>query len=491
MLRSARLIALVAVTVGLLGASAVAQDIGPDDPGVKTNAKGAYDAWTLVAPFEQQYTYLIDLDGRAAKSWRTSTRPGLSQKLLEDGTLVRAGNLELRGKFARGQGAGGRIEALAWDGSTLWQKDIASDTEMQHHEIDVLPNGNVIAIVWEYKTADEAIAMGRDPKKLCPQPCKGAIPEHSEDQLWPDKIVEYDPTTDTFVWEWKVWDHLVQDFDPDLPNYVEDVSTRPDRIDINYILNGDNAEADWNHSNGLNYDAARDEIVLSMRTFSEFVIIDHATTTEEAAGPAGDIKFRYGNPLTYGDKKGKRQLFFQHDAEVIEPGLEGAGNIIVFNNGAPEIREFSTVDEVIPERDADGNFVRDPKAGFKATRKQAYPAPGGKDDGELAAIVSSAQRLPNGNTFIADGPEGRTIEVTPKGKIVWDWKNPYYALRPNSPRNSGAGFPIRQNWFFQVDKYGKDFGAFVGKEAQLAPPPAPPPGADEDATKDKKKDKND
>ncbi|HEU5302679.1 MAG TPA: aryl-sulfate sulfotransferase [Acidimicrobiia bacterium] len=482
MRRSAHLVALVTLVLGLLGGVAVAQptQIGPDDPGVKTNAKGAYDAWTLVAPFEQQYTYLVDMDGRVAKSWRTSTRPGLSQELLPDGTLVRAGNLELNGVFQRGAGAGGRIEALAWDGSTLWQKDIASDTEMQHHEIDVMPNGHVLAIVWEYKTADEAIAMGRRPKRLCAQPCKGFNPNHPEDQLWPEKIVEYDPATDSFVWEWKVWDHLVQDFDPDLPNYVEDVSTRPDRIDINYILNGDNAEADWNHANGINYSAERDEIVLSLRTFSEFWVIDHATTTDEAAGPAGDIKFRYGNPLAYGDKKGERQLFFQHDAEFIESGLPGEGNILVFNNGAPEIREFTTVDEIIPELDADGNYVRDPKGGFKAISERVYPVKGGKDEGEFAAIVSSAQRLPNGNTFIAYGPEGRTIEVTPKGKIVWDWRNPYYALRPNSPRNSGAGFPIRQNWFFQVDKYGKDFGAFVGKDAQLNPPPPPADEEEED-----------
>ncbi len=68
---------------------------------------------------------------------------------------------------------------------------------------------------------------------------------------------------------------------------------------------------------------------------------------------------------------------------------------------------------------------------------------------------------------------------------VWDWKNPYYALRPTSPRNSGAGFPIRQNWFSQVDKYGKDFPAFAGKEAQLTPPTAPPA---DDEKKDEKKD---
>ncbi len=456
--RSVRVVAIAALAIGLTAGAAAAQDIGPDDPGVRVNENPA-DGYLLIAPFEQQYTYLVAPDGRVAKQWRTSTRPGLSQQLLEDGTLVRGGNLEIRGTFAEGQGAGGRIEALSWDGRELWQKDFADDNVMQHHEIDVLPNGNVLAMLWERIPGDEALAMGRDPELL------------PDDELWPDKIVEYDPTTDQVVWEWRVWDHMVQDRDPDLPNYVEDVSEHPEKIDINYVLNSENGQADWNHLNAINYNAERDEIVLSPRSFSELWVIDHGVTTEEAKGPAGDLKFRYGNPIAYGDKKGERELFFQHDTEWIEPGLPGEGNILLLNNGAPDVREYTSVDEVIPELDAEGNYVRDEKnGGFKAEIKRVYPKDEDDDEGEFAAIVSSAQRLPNGNTLIGYGPQGRVLEVTPKGKVVWDYENPYAALRPFSPRNSGAGFPIDQNWFFQVSKYADDFPGFAGKEAQLNPP---------------------
>lgn len=460
MRRTTGLLAATALAVCLTGGAVGAQDIGPKDPGVRTNEDGVADGYLLIAPFEQQYTYLVAPDGRVAKQWRTSTRPGLSQQLLDDGTLVRGGNLELRGTFAAGQGAGGRIEALSWEGRPLWQKDFADDNVMQHHEIDVLPNGNVLAMLWERIPGDEALAMGRDPKLL------------PDDELWPDKVIEYDPKTDQVVWEWRVWDHTVQDRDPSLPNYVEDVSEHPDKIDINYVLDEDvPGQADWNHFNAINYNAERDEIVLSPRSFSELWVIDHGTTTEEARGAAGDLKFRYGNPAAYGDDKGDRELYFQHDTEWIEPGLPGAGNILVMNNGDPEERDYTSVDEVVPELGPDGGYVRDDEnGGFKAKIKRVYPKSKGDDEGEFAAIVSSVQRLPNGNTLIGYGPQGRVLEVTPKGKVVWDFENPYSALRPFSPRNSGAGLPIEQNWFFQVSKYADDFPGFAGKEAQLNPP---------------------
>jgi hypothetical protein len=458
-------VSIVAALVVTAGAPALAQDIGPADPGVRTNDGGAMKGYLLLAPLEQQYTYLVDLDGRVAKQWRTSTRPGLSQQLTETGELVRGGNLEVRGPFARGQGAGGRIEALSWEGRPLWQHDFADDTQMQHHEIDVMPNGHVLASVWERIPKDEALAAGRDPKLL------------PDDELWPDKVVEYDPATDSVVWEWRVWDHLVQDRDPTKPSYVEDVSTRPDRIDLNYVLKEDvPGQADWNHLNGVDYNPARDEIAISPRSFSELWVIDHSISTEEAAGPAGDLKFRYGNPAAYGDTEGKRTLFFQHDTEWVDPGLRGEGNVLVFSNGAPEVREFSSVEEIVPELDANGEYVRDPDGGFSAEVQRVYPRRSQDDEGEFAAIVSSAQRLPNGNTLIGYGPQGRVLEVTPKGKVVWDFVSPYTAVRPFSPRNSGAGFPIRPNWFFQVDRYPADHPAFAGKEAQLAPPTtlAPP-----------------
>jgi Arylsulfotransferase (ASST) len=446
------------VVIGLalivIPSTATAQQLGPDDRGVAKKTKGVAPGFTLLAPLEQQYTYLVDNDGRVVHQWRASTRPGLAQQLTPKGELVRAGNLERRGTFATGQGAGGRIEALSWSGDTLWQHDFADNDQMQHHDIEVMPNGHVLAIVWERKTTEEAIAAGRDPDLL------------PDDELWPDKVVEYDPATDSVVWEWHAWDHLVQEFDDTKPSYVDDVKDRPERIDLNYVLNDENGEADWNHLNGVDYNPELDQIVLSSRSFSEFWIIDHSTTTEEAGGPQGDLLFRYGNPKAY-DGSGPRTLFFQHDVGWIDAGLPGAGHLLLFNNGAPKIRTFSSADEVVPTMDASGDYVRDEEhGGFKARIKRVFPQ---QDEGRFAAIVSGAERLPNGNTAITYGNLGHITEVSPKGAVVWEYENPYLAIRPTTPGRTGAGFRIYPNWTFKTAKYPPDYPAFAGKDAQLYP----------------------
>ena len=50
--------------------------------------------------------------------------------------------------------------------------------------------------------------------------------------------------------------------------------------------------------------------------------------------------------------------------------------------------------------------------------------------------VSSAQRLPNGNTLVTEGSDGRLIEVTPDHEIVWEWISPYYTHNEKGPRNN-------------------------------------------------------
>jgi hypothetical protein len=124
-----------------------------------------------------------------------------------DGNLLRPGDSN-NFTFNSG-GRGGIIQLISWDGNLIWQYAITSSTECQHHEAKQLPNGNILAICWEVKTAAEAVAAGR-------------IPSTVFNSLWCEKIVELQPIGSNqanIVWEWHAWDHLVQDYDPSKLNY--------------------------------------------------------------------------------------------------------------------------------------------------------------------------------------------------------------------------------------------------------------------------------
>src|SRR5262249_42833208 len=160
-----------------------------------------------------------------------------------------------------------------------------------------LPNGHVVLIVKEKKTAEEAVAAGRIPTSV-----QGG-------DLQPDALVEIKQTgktTGEVVWEWHLWDHLIQDLDPQKANHGN-VAAHPERMDINFtVMPGQRGNADWAHANAVAYNPDLDQVILSLRSFSEFYVIDHSTTTREAAGhtggragKGGDFLYRWGNPRAY------------------------------------------------------------------------------------------------------------------------------------------------------------------------------------------------
>ena len=187
-----------------------------------------------------------------------------------------------------------------------------------------MPNGNILVILWEYHSLDEALAMGLDP-------ALADIGFEDRPFLLPERIVEIDRSTGEFVWQWRSWDHLAQARDPDLPNYGA-AAEHPRRIDINYhpwFLRGVEPPESpvgvsaWMYVNAVHYSPELDQIVLSARRFNEIWIIDHSA----AAGSAGDLLYRWGNPSAYGqgDPTADRQLFAQHDAQWIDAGSAGRG----------------------------------------------------------------------------------------------------------------------------------------------------------------------
>jgi hypothetical protein len=374
-----------------------------------------FDGYTLFGPEYSKYTYLLDIDGKIVHYWKSDYIQGFGTYLMENGDLFRLDQPFDNPTFKAG-GKAGRVEKFDADSNLLWEFEYSNSEHCSHHDIQPLPNGNVLIIAWEIKTREEVIAAGRNLNKV------GSF-------LWPDHIIEVEPTGSNggnIVWEWHVWDHLIQDYDPSKDNYgiVED---HPELIDINYCEYP--VSRDWNHINYVDYNEELDQILLSVLMFNEIWVIDHSTTTAEAAGhtggrygKGGDLLYRWGNPQTYKAGTPEDQKYFgQHGASWVEKGCPGEGNILVFNNGLGG-RQYSTVDEIVPPVDDNGNYFYTPGEAY-GPKEQIWIYTADNPMDLFSMTLSSVQRLPNGNTLICSGNQGLFLEVTPEKKVVWQYRN--------------------------------------------------------------------
>ena len=320
--------------------------------GVRVNTPQASPGYVYFTPLLSDTTYLINNAGQVVHIWESDYAPSAWVYLLDNGNLIR-GAREPEVPTFSGGGQGGRIQEFTWDGELVWDFVFASENHLLHHDVEVLPNGNVLAVAWELKSPEEASRVGRRPD---------LIPEGG---LWPDMVVEFarQMTDEVRVfWEWHMWDHTIQNHDQSLFNYGEPAE-HPELIDVNgdlapseiseeelaqlqvlgYIPSDttpEDVQSDFMHTNAVSYNAELDQIVLSVLNYNEIWIIDHSTTTDEAAGSTGgrwgrggDLLYRWGNPRVYGRGDGlQQQLFAQHDSRWIPPGMPGAGHLLLFNN---------------------------------------------------------------------------------------------------------------------------------------------------------------
>lgn len=381
------------------------------------NYDSTQEGYTLVAPTKSNDVYLVNNKGKVVHSWETDYYSGLEAKLLDDGRLLRSYTTS-NASFDMG-GQGGGIQIINWDGSVDWDYQLSTGQKLMHHDVMMMPNGNVLAIAWEKVSKDEALAAGVNPENI----------DDEFGNTWSDTIIEINPDTNRIVWQWRAFDHLVQNHDADKPNYGKP-NKQPRKIDANYYQYVQ--KPDWLHVNSVSYNQASDQIMISPREFNELWVIDHSTTTEQAAtskggkyGHGGDLLYRHGNPEAYGQGSvDDRQFFLQHDIQWLADDLPGAGNVLLFNNGdANGNQEYSNVLELkLPQRD-DGNYRIKNNRFVPAELVWQY-TPAGQNE-FFSQFMGGAQRLPNGNTIVADAMAGRIIEVTTDGGIVWSYKNDF------------------------------------------------------------------
>jgi len=242
-----------------------------------------YDGYNLMFPHNQPNVYLLDNCGEIVHTWtdEINFRPGNIAYIMPDGKLVKAKRDAIITDDDIWAGGGGEfVEIRDWDNNLEWTFELNNSINRIHHDIAPMPNGNILMTVWELKTEDEAIEAGRDTAKL------------AQAKLWPDYIIEVNPTNNEIVWEWHVWDHLIQDHDVTKANFG-DVAAHPELIDINWDTS--NGHPDWMHTNAIDFNEELNQILISVPTFHEVWIIDHSTTTAEAASHSGGMSGRGGS----------------------------------------------------------------------------------------------------------------------------------------------------------------------------------------------------
>jgi len=403
----------------------------------------ATDGYTLFTPEKNTKAFLINNCGELINQWTFNERPGLTCYLLENGNLLRSGK--------------NYLETRDWDNNLIWSYDMQSAGYNQHHDIEPLPNGNILCLLKHSYTPAEIITEGRNPANI------GA-------EFILDEIIELQPVGSnnaTIVWEWKFIDHLIQDYDNSKQNFGV-VVDHPELIDINFIDPSiANHNTDFTHVNGIDYNSSLDQIILSTRHLSELHIIDHSTTTSESenhsggnSNQGGDFLWRWGNPQVYQQGTiANQKIFLQHDSKWVESGYIDEGKISVFNNGGDGSFSFSSVHLVTPEINS-GVYVKENNT-YKPTNFEWSWQGSILGDLVQEGKKSGAHSLPNGNFIICETSLGRISEIKKDGTLIWSYKNP-----------TGAGNNIynqfttstNDNSLFRGEKYPNSYIGFLGKD---------------------------
>ena len=426
--------------------------IAQNTVGLTKYESGNSDGYVLFSPMVSKSTYLINKCGEKVHEWTSSAyKPALSAYLLEDGSLLRTGQLS-NASFNEG-GGGGIIERFDWSGNRIWNYSISNAKNCLHHDVHYLPNGNILGIVWDSYTKQEAFAEGKDTS-------------YTNDYLWSEKIVELKPIgTDSavVVWEWILWDHLVQDFNPVKANYGS-VSANPGLIDINYFP-GASGSSDWIHLNSIDYNVDLDQILVSSHTFNEIWIIDHSTSTAEAAShtggksnKGGDILYRWGNPQAYDRGTPANKIFYgQHHATWIPSGYPNAGKILVFNNGLNRTGTYSSVDMIAPPIDLLNSYSIGASTAFlPQSLFWTYAAPIPSDF--YSSNISGVYAMENGSFIVTSGTKGLFFEIDSTKQTVWSYTNP-----ANSAGFIAQGSVATNNLVFRSNFYKPNYPGLSGQ----------------------------
>lgn len=400
---------------------------------LKFHAPGVSYGYTLIDAVEG--FYLIDNCGDIVHEWEYFSHR-YHAKLLENGNLIFHQSYGITAPYS--------ITELDWDGNVV--NTIYGDYPDLYlkYEVIKLSNGNYLSVA----------RLKRDP---------GFFFNLGYDTGWPnnpseiDVVVEIDSVTGAVVWLWDISDHVIQEQSSNLNNYGS-VMENPQLLNMGAVSTFDWQSPETFMINGMDYNEELDQIMLSVRKMSEIIIIDHSTTTEEAAGhtggnsgKGGDILYRWGNPQNYNrGTEEDRFLFYQHNPNWIKHG-EHKGKVMIFDNGLnrPDLDysdSYSSVPIIELPVDEQGNYLLEDNLSYGPALPVEHYSELTGSPWFYSGHTSGAQVLWNGNIFIVQGSGQEIFELNPEGELLWHYEVP------------GPGY------LFRAEKYPLDYPAFEGRD---------------------------
>ncbi len=407
-----RVISIVFVTlavVALIGGGAFAQPSVFPTGVTKYDPARAYNSFIIFGGPDSK-SHLINMDGEEVHVWNYA---GFPSEILDPAiTGGKRGHIlvQLSGKNTHGPKAFGNffnnkeIGELDWDGNIVWRwgRDAPGGAANQNHDWNRLPNGNTLVVTTLVHSVPHFKAKKVDDQVIYEVTPKGKI-----------------------VWKWVVSEHL-KEFGfskAGLKMIYAGYTTTGGSAGFLTINNMQPLGPNHWYDNG-DKRFNPDNIMIDSRDGNVIAIIDKKTGHFVwRSGPyyPGNEKSPYGRIFNSKVPRPVDQISGQHDVHMIPKGLPGAGDILVFDNqgsaGFPpaylgtfpgsRVLEINPVTMEIVWQYTGTNSNRDVWTFF-------------------SSFVSSARRLPNGNTLICEGMNGRFFQITPKGEIVWEYINPNF-----------------------------------------------------------------
>jgi hypothetical protein len=418
----------IVLTVALLSSATLftSPSVYPTGTTIYDPAK-AWNGYTVFDTPNQQGAVLIDMNGTLLRRWpEVAATPG-PFRLLPGGDLV-GGSSQRRPH----QEAVALLQ-INWKGDVVWKFDRTELVEeggkpstwmaRQHH--DWQREGSAVGYY-----APDTRPMTTGGRTLILTHKNVTRPQISDKLLEDDRLIEVG-WDGTIVWDWLASDHV------DGFGFGESARNAIHRFPAWIDARG---SGDWLHINAAAYVGPNrwydegdqrfkpDNVLISSRNASFMAIIDRAT---------GDIVWRMGPD--YRETRALRtlgQILGQHNPHLIPKGLPGAGNLLVFDNGGGSGYGYDS--PVAPTgmnsmTRIDSRVLEINPVTFEKIWEYSV---GGQERFLFAShYVSSVQRLPNGNTLVDEGADGRMFEVTAAKEIVWEYVNPYFAIENGSRTN--------------------------------------------------------